>query len=302
MTWIDALARAALYRSCASTILARLDARQKILMYHGVVGSAAGGLERQLRYLKRWFRVVPLQEIVSQLSPSGDVALTFDDGLRNNRTVVLPILKRLGLPATFFVCPGLVEKSRWLWNHEAAARLRRLPEKARVELSALLSSPCQDVSGIVAWMKTLATGVRASCEDAIRNATPDFEPTQAESEANDLMGWDELNSLDPGLVTIGSHGHSHKILTTLTPSEMVQEIEGSRTALESKLKRTIDLFCYPNGDYNQEVAELTRQHYRAAVTTFESVVPSGCDRLLLPRIPAASEMSVFALRMCRPQS
>jgi peptidoglycan/xylan/chitin deacetylase (PgdA/CDA1 family) len=42
------------------------------------------------------------------------VALTFDDGSLDNYTVALPLLRRLGVPATFYVCPGLLGRRVWL--------------------------------------------------------------------------------------------------------------------------------------------------------------------------------------------
>ena len=50
------------------------------------------------------------------------VALTFDDGLRNNVEVAYPLLHRLGLPATFFVCPGLIGPRAVALDHEARRR------------------------------------------------------------------------------------------------------------------------------------------------------------------------------------
>src|SRR4051812_47600033 len=103
---------------------ARRDAGgPRILMYHGVPRRCAGELERQLRYLRRNFEVVSMGALVDAVrsgvpSLARKVVLTFDDGLRNNVTVVYPLLKRLALPATFYVCPRLADTGRWLWNQE----------------------------------------------------------------------------------------------------------------------------------------------------------------------------------------
>ena len=68
----------------------------RILLYHGTPRSSASALERQLRWLKRRFNIVPLRSIVSAASNGGAVdgrvALTFDDGLRSNIEVAYPIL------------------------------------------------------------------------------------------------------------------------------------------------------------------------------------------------------------------
>jgi peptidoglycan/xylan/chitin deacetylase (PgdA/CDA1 family) len=41
------------------------------------------------------------------------VALTFDDGAADNHTHVLPLLRKSGVPATFYVCPGLLGRRVW---------------------------------------------------------------------------------------------------------------------------------------------------------------------------------------------
>jgi peptidoglycan/xylan/chitin deacetylase (PgdA/CDA1 family) len=88
-----------------------------ILMYHAIGATderpsryvvPVRRLEQQLRLLVRLgFRVVPLEEMVEALRdgrvPRRAVALTFDDGHLDNRTLAYPLLVRFGLPATFFI-------------------------------------------------------------------------------------------------------------------------------------------------------------------------------------------------------
>jgi peptidoglycan/xylan/chitin deacetylase (PgdA/CDA1 family) len=63
--------------------------------------------ERYCRFFKSYFRVTPLHEIVDRLehgeSLNGELAITFDDGYRDNYENAAPVLERLALPATFFV-------------------------------------------------------------------------------------------------------------------------------------------------------------------------------------------------------
>jgi len=64
------------------------------------------------RFFAEHFRVVELAELVSRLErnlPVGrHLAITFDDGYRDNYEYAAPILRSLALPATFFVV------SRWI--------------------------------------------------------------------------------------------------------------------------------------------------------------------------------------------
>ena len=263
----------------------------RILLFHGTPRREAAALERQLRWLKRRFSVVPLRSIVAAAANGGalgrKVALTFDDGLRSNVEVAYPILHRLAIPATFFVCPGLVDRAGWLWTHEARRRLLRLEPRARRELAAEWNAPAE-IEPLVDWMKTLALGERKRVESRLRAATPGFTPTTAEREEFDLADWQALRRLDPGLVTIGSHTLTHPILPLTSAAEVESELRDSRRLLEKGLQRPVEFFAYPNGDFDAAAEASARRHYRAAVTVARGVVSRGADAHRLPRLVAPS--------------
>lgn len=68
--------------------------------------------EAYCKFFRRHFHVVPLRELIGNLergrTPRRELAITFDDGYRDNYENALPILESLSLPATFFVV------SRWV--------------------------------------------------------------------------------------------------------------------------------------------------------------------------------------------
>ena len=63
--------------------------------------------ERHCRFYQRYFHVVPLRELVRRLEQGlpldRHLAITFDDGYRDNYDNARPVLEKLSLPATFFV-------------------------------------------------------------------------------------------------------------------------------------------------------------------------------------------------------
>src|SRR5690349_12170633 len=256
-------------------------------MYHGTPAADGAALERQLRVLSLVFPVVPLTDIVSGRGKNGRarVALTFDDGLRSNVAVAYPILRKLGLSAAFFVCPGLIERGAWLWNHEARERLRTLQPAALGELADSVGGPAE-LEAFVEWMKTLAIAARYKVEEALRAATPGFKATRAQHDEFDLASWDELARLDPRVVALGSHTMSHPILTSLSAAETDAELRESRALLEARLARPVTLFCYPNGDLNSAALDSARRYYRSAVTVEPGAVPASADPHLLPRFAA----------------
>jgi peptidoglycan/xylan/chitin deacetylase (PgdA/CDA1 family) len=258
----------------------------RILMYHGTPRADAAALERQLRLVSLAFPVVPLEELANgKKSTRPRVALTFDDGLRNNVEVAYPILRKLRLTATFFVCPGLIDGEQWLWNHEARQRLSTLDEAALGELAASVGAPAQ-IEAFVEWMKSLAIARRREVEKEIRAATPAFSPSDAQRHEFDLADWHELKALDPRVVTIGSHTMTHPILTSLTREQTDAEMRESRFALEKRLEREVSLFCYPNGNLNDGALASARRYYRSAVTVEPGTVDEDADLHQLPRFSA----------------
>jgi len=71
----------------------------------------AAEFERELDYLLRYFEPVSLENILK--SPGNHkMHLSFDDGLVECYSVIAPILKRKGIPASFFVSPDFIDNKK----------------------------------------------------------------------------------------------------------------------------------------------------------------------------------------------
>jgi len=288
----------------------------RVFMFHGVGGPdcQADVFESQMKYLKANFTVISLQEALSISGDAGrkfrtEIVLTFDDGLRNNYTIAYPILLRYELPAIFFVCPGLIESQTWQWAHEMEQRLLACKADSLKKICDLLGIGEWEMKGnnfgdvvekVVEHMKTLEYDRLISTEKFIRLLTHNYEMDQRQHDLYDTMSWEELRSLDPGLITIGSHTVHHQLLTKLPYDEMHYQIQESKEWLQRRLNRPIEYFCYPNGYYDASIAHVVAQHYKAAVTTRSGYFNKGDDVYQINRIPAADKLPLFAWRMFRP--
>ncbi len=113
-----------------------------ILVYHtisspaeplpGDIDISPEKFERQLGWLSRWRRVVRLDETLGSNSRARRVALTFDDGFRDNLTVALPLLEKFRLPMTLFVAAGFVGAPNYL----SADELREIARHPLVTIGA----------------------------------------------------------------------------------------------------------------------------------------------------------------------
>jgi peptidoglycan/xylan/chitin deacetylase (PgdA/CDA1 family) len=102
--------------------------RPLVLLYHRVAdleldpwGLAVRPVEfaRHVRLLSRLFTIVPLASLVpgreAAAGSSGRLAITFDDGYRDNADTAWPVLQQYGLPATFFISCSTLDSGRELW-------------------------------------------------------------------------------------------------------------------------------------------------------------------------------------------
>lgn len=99
----------------------RTPAAGRILCYHSV-GTPSWGyndvspvrFRRHLELaLRRGYRFVPTDEIARTGGRAGELAVTFDDGLRSVADNAAPVLSELGIPWTLFVVSGWASGERW---------------------------------------------------------------------------------------------------------------------------------------------------------------------------------------------
>lgn len=94
------------------------------------------------RLQRRGYDFVTVSEFAGRLRasgpPAGVCALTFDDGSADNARDLPQLLERLGVPATLFVCPGLLGVPHPWLAPEAGVRLMTEPELKKVATNAFI--------------------------------------------------------------------------------------------------------------------------------------------------------------------
>jgi peptidoglycan/xylan/chitin deacetylase (PgdA/CDA1 family) len=87
----------------------------------------ADAFERHCRFFGRHFNVVPLRDLVHRMEHGYNIdrhlAITFDDGYRDNFEIARPVLEKLSLPATFFIVTDWMGSDVVpLWDRERGVR------------------------------------------------------------------------------------------------------------------------------------------------------------------------------------
>ena len=146
----------AIQRSGLGVILARVPMWRGVLVlgYHRIGVPAPGAydtalwsatqdeFDRQLSFVKRSAEVVSGDDLPAALAArrGRHVALTFDDGYRDNHELAYPVLRAHGLPAVFFLATGFLDRPRLGWWDEIAWMVRSSPH-TELEPGDWLSAP-----------------------------------------------------------------------------------------------------------------------------------------------------------------
>jgi len=223
-----------------------------------------------LRQLVPHFRVLAMSEAVRALRAENLakplLSVTFDDGQWDNLAYAEPVLRNLGVKATFYVPTDFVGTERLLW-HDAAAfawqAIRRDPAKAR---QAALSFGIDCNAGVGAFLdklKSFDPKRRLAAVASVYGAVGFKPPEWAR-----LMTWDEIVQLHRSGHEIGSHGCTHTLLPQLDADGQRAELEQSMRAIQNALHAPVPSVCYPNGSYDERTLRAAAElGYENAVTT-----------------------------------
>jgi len=234
--------------------------------------------ERQMAFVARAFVVLPVEELVDRMGrgllPRNALAITFDDGYRDNLTHAAPILARHGLPATVFVVTGAIETGEPLWFDRLALAFKHTRATGWMAPWGEML-PLESVGQRLAALRQTLTRFKRMTDGERRSRVEDVLVSLGASDErplkNVMLSWDDVQALMGLGVAIGAHTVSHPILSQLRPEEARAEIEGSRAAIGSRSGRAPQAFAYPNGgpaDYSDAVISMVRDAgFTCAVTT-----------------------------------
>ena len=278
-----------------------------ILMYHSVPGADVrpwidprntthpDGFAQQMQLLAAKRRVVPLAEVVAALEAGrslapGTVALTFDDGYRDQALVAAPVLAALGLPATFFLATGAIDRGAPQWVDELYS-IYLTRTASTLDLGApgpkfdLAEPQAANASHALAAARLLVAddGERQALFAMLRQQ---LRPTGAPPRCT--LDWREVRELGahPGF-TIGVHTREHLALPNRDRARVATELGRCIADVRAATGARPEFFSYPYGMSCAMSRQLVAAQFRAAVVTGPpSLVGRRADRFALPRIEA----------------
>ncbi|HHO59761.1 MAG TPA: hypothetical protein ENJ64_05915 [Thiotrichales bacterium] len=265
-------------------------------------GMPASAFEQQMRFLLKHFTPVKASQAQQVQASRMQFAITLDDGYEDNYLVAAPILKKLGIPATFYVVSDFVGTDRLFW-WEQVADIVHNSRQSVLDLQAVM--PQGNSAGKMAALLPLGTaeerdiaygqlcslirhGRHADIASHLERVSDYFSADiREEGRRYALMNWEQLRELAHQGFEIGGHTASHCNVIGEDKILLQRELVDSISQIEAELDHPVESFAYPYGLFepgSKTVPELLGStNCKAAYTIEQGMVTAERPAFELPR-------------------
>lgn len=272
-----------LFYSNAVHLFKRLPMRNKLIVlnYHrirpndsrfatafddGVFNLDCNEFSRQIKWLKNNTLILSENELldcykngafVSPETRAPCVVISFDDGYRDNYTLAYPIMKQYGVPAIMFVATQVIQNRKLAWWDIIAYLIKHCTkpfitvggrqfslENSRKEAIAFFQQQMKQEP--YEQSRNLLSELSESCEVAFPDAL---------LQDKEILTWEELREMARHKITIGSHSHSHRVMSTIGIREQKEEMVLSKKIIEAHIGLPVHSISYPVGELRYITAE-----------------------------------------------
>jgi peptidoglycan/xylan/chitin deacetylase (PgdA/CDA1 family) len=212
--------------------------------------------EKDLEFLLKHYKPISLSELVhykqtNELPGKGKFFfLSFDDGLKQCKEIIEPILKRKGIPATFFLNTSFIDNKAFLHRFKTVLLARELRkdnnEKLRLKAQEFFGQQFFDenlaaehVMGLRFPQKDRIDQLAKILEVDVNGALEKYKPYMSKSDIDDLIS--EGHS-------VGAHSLNHPEFYLLSEDDQIKQVCSSLDQVEKMFNPKYKVFAFPFTD------------------------------------------------------
>jgi len=248
--------------------------------------------ESHIKFVKDNSKVVSMQEGVKGLYERNSreiyAAINLDDGYMDNYTNAFPVLKKYSVPATIFLTTDFIGKSHIFWW-----------DKVFNIISSIKASRMESGVETDRIDRVLVNKREDEIESFIQNIGKRSEYKENHISCP-MLGWAEIKKMSNFGINFEAHTKTHKNLCLLKDKEAMEELVGSKKAIEDGLGKEVIGFSYPFGIFDERIKGLAKEAgFKYARAAFKAFNYKESDPFLLSCIGAGAVLkpSFLAARL-----
>ena len=201
--------------------------------------------ERDLEELLKYFEPVSLGSYLENSEGKRGrrrMVLSFDDGLLESHSYIAPLLRKRGIPATFFLNNKFIDNRALFYRYKASLLIHQAREdcRTREQIAAFLKIPEEQLEVSI---RMIAYDQRALLDALAREVELNYsvylrsKPVYLSSiEVKELLEWG---------FDIGAHSTDHLDFSGLEEDEMIRQVRSSIKDLQQRFGINTSYFSFP---------------------------------------------------------
>ena len=210
--------------------------------------------KKDMEFLLRYYHPITIHDILvyartGDRLPEKSFFLSFDDGLRENYDIIAPILKEMGIPASFFVATAALDNADMIYRHKASLLVDHLvtlqPKNISGARSVLAKHGIQNNDSAAGVLSVKYKG-RDVLDELARSFDLDFNEYLAQKRP--YLSTSEIKRLISEGFTVGAHSIDHPFYAELSIEEQLRQTKESVNAVTQVFELNYRTFAFPFGD------------------------------------------------------
>jgi peptidoglycan/xylan/chitin deacetylase (PgdA/CDA1 family) len=250
--------------------------------------------QADLDFYQRHFRPVDALELWKEVREGSSLShssfhLSFDDGLKECVTIIAPILKKRGIPATFFINTGFIGNRDIFYRFKVSLLIEKIfsvSDIVRKTIHSILDKSFIPQGDLKKRLLLVTYTHKELLEEVAVAAELDFREYAATQEI--YMNEEDIQYLLEQGFTVGAHSIDHPLFSTVSFDEQVRQTSQSMEHLRNSFQVSPALFSFPFTDNEVSAAFYHRIHQPEGMVDLSFGI-SGLKKDILPthlhRIP-----------------
>ena len=218
--------------------------------------------EKLLQYLIQHYTIISFGDIAGLPAKNKysrpPLILSFDDGYYDFYEHALPLLVKYKLPSNHNIVNACANDNQIIWTQRLNALFTHCRNNNIAELKFDHNNTALNLASFNNnWMGFYLAVYNLFLKLPLKERLEiiaEKENLFSVATLERMMNWNEIIECSHNHVEIGSHTFNHDVLSTITDANVLQhEIAVSKTQIEAKLNRKINILALPNGQGNEHV-------------------------------------------------